>query len=205
MMAAPALYAQDAPANAVSIDPLLIIFNMYKGTYELRVADQFSAMAEVAYTPNFFWGIHQYTKLTYLDLIGKGRYYVGSLLKGAADDIGNEKIRGYVGRAFTDALGGVFVGGFLGCVNSVVEQGTGANYFRADFNGFGGGLELGLKYIFGDSGLSFFAEPYVLLRYYVGGYAYRDESGATIVKPEDFADGFDRNGIAAGVNIGVSF
>ena len=97
------------------------------------------------------------------------------------------------------------MGGFVGYVNSIVEKGDEETFFHAAFNGFGGGVELGCKYIFGKKKISFFVEPYMLLRYYTGGYTYEDAGGNTIEKPLDFADGFDRNGFTGGVNVGITF
>ena len=194
-----------AAANAVSMDPIWILFNIYKFSYERRMAGQFSVMGEITYSPDFLWGLHEYSTLTYLDLIGKGRYYFGSHLKEAAADVDLPQYQKHFKRMFTDALGGLFVGGFVGYVNSVVEKGDEETFFHASFNGFGGGLELGCKYIFGEKKVSFFVEPYMLLRYYTGGYTYEDAGGNTIEKPLGFADGFDRNGFAGGVNFGITF
>ena len=192
-------------ANAVSVDPLWILFNIYKVSYERRVAGQFSAMGEITYSPDFLWGLHEYSTLTYLDLIGKGRYYFGSHLKEAAAEVDLPQFQKHFQRIFTDALGGLYVGGFVGYVNSIVEKGDEETFFHAAFNGFGGGVELGCKYIFGKKKISFFVEPYMLLRYYTGGYTYEDAGGNTIEKPLDFADGFDRNGFTGGVNFGITF
>ncbi len=46
---------------------------------------------------------------------------------------------------------------------------------------------------------------YVLLRYYTGGYGYKDDEGNTIDKPSSFDDGFDGNGVSGGVNFGIVF
>src|SRR6056297_301086 len=192
----------EGSSNAISVDPLWILFNIYKGSYERRIADQFSALVEATYSPDFLWGLHEYSTLTYLDLTLKGRWYFGSLLKESARDVDIEGYEKHISRMFTDALGGLYVGAFGGYVNSIVEKGEDASFFRAAFNGYGGGLEAGCKYIFGERKLSFFAEPYVLLRYYTGGYGYKDDDGNTIDKPSEFDDGFDRNGVSGGVNFG---
>lgn len=197
--------APQAAANAISVDPIWILFNIYKLSYERRMAGQVSVMGEVTYSPDFLWGLHEYSTLTYLDLIGKGRYYFGSHLKEAAADVDLPQYQKHFQRIFSDALGGLFVGGFVGYVNSIVEQGEEETFYRASFNGFGGGVELGCKYIFGKKKISFFVEPYMLLRYYTGGYNYKDANGDTREKPEGFADGFDRNGFAGGVNFGITF
>ncbi len=197
--------APESASNAISSDPLWILFNIYKVSYERRVAGQFSALVETTYSPNFLWGLHEYSTLTYLDLTAKGRWYFGHLLKESAEDVDIEGYGKHLSRIFTDALGGLYIGAFGGYVNSVVEKGEDAAFFRAVFNGYGGGLEAGCKYIFGDRKVSFFAEPYVLLRYYTGGYGYKDEDGNTIDKPSGFADGFDRNGVSGGVNFGIAF
>jgi hypothetical protein len=196
---------REAPANAISSDPLWMLFNIYKLCYERKVADQFSAALEVIYSPDFLWGLHEYSTLTYLDVTAKGRYYFGSLLKDSAEDVDIEGYQKYIGRLFTDALGGLYVGAFGGYVNSIVEKGEDASFFNATFNGYGGGLELGCKYIFGTRRVSFFAEPYVLLRYYTGSYRYKDSAGNSIEKPSGFADGFDRNGFSGGINFGIVF
>ena len=195
----------ESASNAISVDPLWILFNIYKGSYEKRVADQFSALIEVAYSPDFLWGLHEYSTLTYLDTTLKGRWYFGSLLKESVKDVDIEEYNKYLSRLFTDALGGLYVGAFGGYVNSIVEEGEGENFFRAAFNGYGGGLEAGCKYIFGENKVSFFAEPYILLRYYTGGYGYKDADDNTIEKPSGFADGFDRNGVSGGINFGIAF
>jgi hypothetical protein len=160
---------------------------------------------EAVYSPDFLWGLHEYSTLTYLDLVGKGRYYIGSLLKEQAGDVDIAGLEKHVRRIFTDALGGLYLGAFAGYVNSVVEKGSDADFFRAEFNGFGGGIEAGIKYVFGEKRVSFFAEPYVRLQYYTGSYGYKDAEGSPMEKPSDFADGFDRNGVSGGVNFGIVF
>ncbi len=197
--------APESTSNAISVDPIWLLFNIYKGSCERKVAGQFSALVETAYSPDFLWGLHDYSTLTYLDLTVKGRWYFGSLLKESAQDVDIEGYGKYFSKMFTDALGGLYVGAFGGYVNSVVEKGEDAAFFKAVFNGYGGGLEAGCKYIFGERKVSFFAEPYVLLRYYTGGYSYKDDDGNTIEKPSDFSDGFDRNGVSGGVNFGIAF
>jgi len=200
------LFSQELPPrNAVALDPIWLLLNTYKGSYERRISDQFSAQIEVAYSPNFLFGLHEYETLTYLDVIVEGRYYFGSLLKDQADEVEFGSANKYLSKIFTDALGGLYIGLYGGYVNSIVEDGEGLNYYKGTFNGAGGGAELGLKYIFGEGKVSFFCEPYVTLQFYKGGYTYKDENGDSREKPIDFEDGFNRNGIAGGLNIGLVF
>lgn len=191
--------------NAVSVDPVWLIFNTYKLSYERRLIKQFSGFVQLAYSPDFFWGLHEYNALTYLDIVVKGRYYFGSLLKDAAADVDIDTIKPYFDRLFTDALGGLYVGAFGGYVNSKVEDGDQETYYKAVFNGFGGGLEVGWKYLFSEKTLSFFIEPYGLLQFYTGGYSYQDSDGNSISRPVGFDDGFSRTGFAGGVNFGIAF
>lgn len=194
-----------SPDNAVSLDPVWLIFNTYKASYERRLTGQFSGFLQVAYSPDFFWGLHNYNSLTYLDIVVKGRYYFGSHLKDVAADVDLEPLKPYVSRLFTDALGGLYVAVFGGYVNSIVEDGDLETYYKAVFNGFGGGLEIGWKYLFSDSELSFFIEPYGIVQLYGGGYTYEDMNGNPLPRPVGFDDGFHRTGISGGVNFGLTF
>lgn len=193
------------PDNAVALDPIWLLVNTYKGSYERRITDQFSAQLEVAYSPDFAFGLHKYETLTYLDVIVEGRYYFGSLLKDQASEVEFGSAGKYLSKIFTDALGGLYIGLYGGYVNSIVEDGEGVNYYKGIFNGAGGGAELGLKYIFGNGKVSFFCEPYVTFQFYKGGYTYKDENGDSREIPIGFDDGFDRNGVAGGLNIGLVF
>ena len=196
----------DSPKNAIAIDPVWLIFNTYKGSYERLIFDQFSLQAEVAYSPNFFWGLHDYNSLTYLDIIGEARYYFGHFLKDAAAEVDIKEYNKYLTRIFTDGLGGLYVGVFGGYVNSTFEHGEDTSYFKGSFNGFGGGLELGCKYIFGEEKVSFFVEPYGIFQYYTGKYTYTDKDKNIISRPINFEnDGFSRQGFSGGLNFGLTF
>jgi hypothetical protein len=192
--------------NAIAIDPVWLIFNTYKGSYERLIFDQFSLQVEAAYSPDFFWGLHEYNSLTYLDITGEARYYFGHFLKDAAAEVDLGEYSKHLSRIFTDGIGGLYIGVFGGYVNSVLEDGKDASYFKGTFNGFGGGIELGCKYIFGDGKISFFLEPYGILQLYTGSYTYKDSTGSTIARPINFEnDGFDRNGASGGLNFGLIF
>jgi len=201
------LFCQEiaAPDQAVAIDPVWLLVNTYKGSYEQRITKQISGQLEIAYSPDFVWGLHEYNKLTYLDVILQGRYYVGSLLKEQAKDVDIASANDYLMKIFTDALGGLYVGVFGGYVNAGIEVGEDIDFQKYQFNGAGGGLELGVKYIFGERNTSFFIEPYGVIQFYAGGWAYEDYEGNKISKPVGFEDGFDRNGLSGGINIGLTF
>lgn len=197
---------ESRPANGVALDPIWLIFNTYKGSYERLIFDQFSLQAEIAYSPDFFWGMHDYNRITLLDIIGEARYYYGHFLKDAASQVDFRNFNTHFARLFTDALGGLYVGGFVGYVNSVVEDGENSTYYKGTLNGVGGGLELGAKYVFGEDRFSFFIEPYALWQLYAGGYHYTDSQGNSIDKPQSFKeDGFNRTGLSAGLNFGILF
>ncbi|PKL23692.1 MAG: hypothetical protein CVV47_12810 [Spirochaetae bacterium HGW-Spirochaetae-3] len=206
-----AAYGADAATlNAVSFDPIAVIFNLYSGSYERALSDQFSAKVSLAYSPNFFW----VSDIGYFDASVEGRFYLGSILRGLLADVElAEKLRD---RFFSPGIVGPYLGAFVGCLGASVRDwtavdGGGDPYtFNADAFGLGAGASVGFKYaLFGD-GLTFFAEPFVGFRYYAlvggdNGWRYTDASGNDIAKPSAFDDGFSRTGVFFGVNVGVAF
>ncbi len=196
---------EPAPQNAVSVEPIYLIFNTYAGSYERAITDLFSTKVSVAYSPNFFW----VSDIVYFDFLAEGRIYYGSFLKDFADDlpISDNLIGKLFGNALSGLYAGVFAGGVTASVDNWTESGT---TFDASFFALGGGINLGAKYkILGDK-FALFAEPFLGVKFYgpVGGadgWTYTDMDGNDIEKPSDFDDGFNRNGLSYGINVGIAF
>lgn len=196
--------------NAVSVDPIALIFNLYSGSYERAITEQFSVKATLAYSPNFFW----VSDIGYFDFSGEGRFYFGSLLEPLAEKLPlGEKTKN---KLFGKAISGLYVGAFLGGVTASVKEWVEDEEVEVPYTynagalGLGGGITLGAKYPLIGKKISFFAEPYVTLKYYAlvggdNGWTYTDTEGNEIPKPAGFDDGFSRSGFSFGVNAGISF
>ena len=221
LLAAAGVFAQEVPSaqeapsakeatvgNAVSIDPIAIIFNLYSGSYERALTDLVSVKASVSYSPNFFW----ISDISYFDFAGEGRFYFGSPVGGLLGDLPvGEAISD---RLFAKAIVGPYVGAMVGFLSASVRdwiETEGVDYsYDADAFGIGGGACVGLKYVLFGKSISFFVEPFVGLRYYAlvggeNGWRYSDADGATIPKPASFDDGFSRSGLYYGLNAGIAF
>ncbi len=194
---------KEAPANAVSVDALMILLNWYKVSYERRLLDQVSLVGTVQYTPDLLWGIHGYDRVSYFNLAAGGRYYWGSLLKEPARDVSLGAYSKHIPKLFADALGGFYVG-LTGTYSHAVIDDTTDNDFVASANAFGVEAELGCKYIFSDKKLSFYLEPYIGGRLLTGSYSYEDGNGNSIDKPNSFNDGIS-SGVIGGINFGLTF
>lgn len=194
--------------NAVSLNPILILFNMYMGSYEMAFGDSLSVKASVVYTPNLFW----LTQITYFDIVPEARYYFGPLLRTA---LGNVSIDESLARiVFPSALNGPFVG--AGPVISSVTINGGslvdglATGEAAKAFGLGLVANAGYKYRIGDKNISFFVEPYVGLQLWTlvggtNGWTYYDANGDAMDVPADFDDGSGRDLLSYGINVGISF
>jgi len=204
-----AAYGADAKSNAVSLDPIAVLFNLYSGSYERALGESLSAKLSVAYSPNFLW----LSDLSYFDATVEGRFYFGAALRDLLGDADpGERIRG---RLMTPGIVGPYAAAFVGCLGASADDWTaadaGGSYtFDADAFGLGAGAGVGLKYALSDGGLVFFAEPFVGARFYAlvggdNGWRYVDSSGDAIPKPEGFEDGFSRSGLYFGVNVGLAF
>ncbi|GAB1454797.1 hypothetical protein MASR2M48_18580 [Spirochaetota bacterium] len=113
------VYADDAKVlNAVSIDPISIIFNLYSGSYERALSYQVSAKVSVAYSPNFFW----VSDIGYFDASVEGRFYLGAVLRNLLADVDvGTTIRD---RFLTPGIVGPYVGAFVGGLGASVREWT---------------------------------------------------------------------------------
>lgn len=192
--------------NAVSMDPIQILFNYWSFSYERALTDKISIKANVAYSPNFLW----ISDVSYFDLVVEGRYYWGSHLSDFAKDLplGQE----VTGKIFADALSGLYAGVFAGVVTASIDDWTeDTTTFDASFKGAGAGLTIGCKYALTGENFVFFGEPFGGVRFYTpvggeNGWTYTDTtSNDSITRPGDFDDGFTRIGPFGGINFGLSF
>lgn len=113
------VYADDAKVlNAVSIDPISIIFNLYSGSYERALSDQVSAKVSVAYSPNFFW----VSDIGYFDASVEGRFCLGAVLRNLLADVDvGTTIRD---RFLAPGIVGPYVGAFVGGLGASVREWT---------------------------------------------------------------------------------
>ena len=201
---------EDTRKNAVSLNPLGMLLNMYSGSYERALTELVSVKVTAAYSPNFIW----ISDIAYTDIQVEGRYYFGWHLRNLAEDLpfGKEK----AARLFAPALNGFYVGFMAGMVTASIDdwEGTVTEVpvkFDARFFGLGGGVSLGAKYALTGKRFTFFAEPWLGLQFYApvggaNGWTYTDSNtGGDLPKPDEFEDGFGRSPFTFGINAGLAF